>query len=100
MIGTKMSHKGRPGLAEKRGARYLENPPKPRTYKAPISAFVHYESMGGDLVAFEVRLCMSAISKLDSQACNHPNVVTHYVELKLKPNHRLVVLPSRQKGTV
>ena len=87
--------KGRAGRNEKRGARMLENPPKPRVYKSPISAFVHYESMGGDLVAFEVRLAASAISKLDSLAANRPNVVTHYVETKLRAGARLIVLPSQ-----
>lgn len=94
MYGTRIS-KGREGKAEKRGARMLENPPKLRTYKSPINAFIHYESMGGDLVAFKIKLCASAICKLDSQAANRPNVVKHWVCLKLQPKARLIVLPSQ-----
>ncbi len=93
MIGTKMS-KGREGKREKHGARYLENPPKPREYKAPISAYVHYESMGGDQVAFEVSLGVIAVAILRNRAEHPSNVVEHSVCLKMDPDARLIVLPS------
>ena len=93
MPTVKMS-KVRDGRNEKRGARMLDNPPKAKTYKSPISAFVHYERMCGDIVAFEVKLPASAICKLDSQAKYRPNVVTHYVCLELRAGARLIVLPS------
>jgi hypothetical protein len=83
-------------LAEmiKHGRRQLEHPPKRRAYKRPVTAYVHYESMGGERVAFAVETSSRTLWKLEENANRKFNIVAHTVSSQLEPNTRLVTLPS------
>lgn len=78
----------------RRGRRVLENPPAPPRCKRPVRAFVHFRSSGDELLAFAISASWQAIDKLRFSAA-HANVVEHWVDDRLDPRARLVVLPSQ-----
>ena len=78
----------------KRGKRYLENPPKRRTYKRPVTAYVHYESAGGEKLAFAFEIASNSLGRYQDKERFRPNVVPHKINIELAAGHRLVALPS------
>ncbi len=88
-----------------RGKRWLDNPPTPRTYKRPVTAYVHYRSMGDEIVAFALTASAQTISDLICRSewrkrGATSDVVDHWVARKLDPGARLVVLPSQAGSTI
>jgi hypothetical protein len=82
--------------SEKRGAKYLAKAaPKPRNLKHPVTAYVHYESVGGDLVHFEVKCSAAARYKMAFESRNRPNVIDHWVLDYARKDARLIKLPSQ-----
>ncbi len=79
----------------RRGKRFLENPLKPRTYKRPVRAYVHYTNQAGELVAFAYDTAPGRIAVLDSRAQRTDNIVTHRVYPGLENGARLLLLPSQ-----
>lgn len=80
---------------EKRGISNIEGRAKPRkALKRPLTAYVNYESQGGDLVCFAVPNIGSARYESLVASCYYgiPNVVRFHVSAH--PDGRLIELPS------
>src|SRR5690606_10925303 len=79
---------------EKLGQKVFSWPPK-KPLKRPMRCYVHYESQGGELLAFEVTCSSIAFNAMVSRSKRGDNVVKHFVDTRKKPQARLVVLPSQ-----
>lgn len=81
----------------KRGQLYLESPtPEAKVYKEPLTLYVHYDSMGGERLAF----AMPASTRTEwrhVEAAQRPyNIVDYRVSDELEVGARLVTLPTQQ----
>jgi hypothetical protein len=85
---------------EKRGQRQLVDPPKVRTYKRPVTAYVHYDSMGGERLAFAITTSGSALGRLQAKADLTSNIVAHAVRDGLEHGARLIALPSQAQAVL
>ena len=80
--------------AEKRGKKNLERVVKEKTYKRPVTWYVHYISQGGERLAFEVVGNTQTGAKLEGNM--KANVSPYVVSERLASGTRLVVLPSQR----
>ena len=84
---------------ERRGAKHLERPSKPaRAYKRPVMWYVHYESQGGELLAFAVEGCSGTGERLRGKC--RSNICDYTVSSGLKPGARLIKLPSQMSSDI
>ena len=66
--------------SEKRGLRQLVDPPKSRA-KTFVTAYVIYESQGGERLAYEVSVSRGHLARMREKESLLPNIVHHTVEL-------------------
>ena len=81
--------------AEKRGKKNLEHVIKEKTYKRPVTWYVHYISQAGERLAFTVVGNAQTGAKLEGNMKAH--VSPYVVSPRLASDTRLVVLPSQRE---
>jgi len=79
---------------EKLGQKAFAWPPK-KPLKHPMRCYVHYESQGGELLAFEVTCSSVAFNAMVQRSMRSDNVVKHFVDTRKKPQARSITLPSQ-----